>query len=51
MEKGEERRCTKFSALLLCTGVLAGIIHVSANLRRHPRRSWAASEETRVNQH
>lgn len=51
VRKGEERRCTKFSALLLTAGVLAGIIHVLANLRWHPRRSPAASEETWVNQH
>lgn len=48
---GEGRRCTKFSALLFTAGVLLGILRVSANLRWHPRRSRAGSEETRVNQH
>lgn len=52
MRRGEERRrCTKFSGLLLTADVLAGIIHVAANLRWHPGRSRAGSEESRVNQH
>lgn len=51
VRKDEEKHCTKFSALLLTAGVLAGIIHVWANLRWHPRRSRAGCEETRVNQH
>lgn len=47
-----ERRCTKFSALLLTVDTLLGIIHVSANLHWHPRRPWSSrggSGEARVN--
>lgn len=52
VRKGEERRCTKLSGLLLSVGVVVGIIHVSANLRWHPTRprsSRGGSEEAGVN--